>query len=1690
MEIYIFSILVIEEKLINKDDFTKEYKEDIKKYVNKYKNKLRYLIEQTKDICYGLHELAKNIVEHSSKGFGVITARRYKKGDTKALNIAKTRGNVFEAWFNDKGIQNSFLELNVIDSGNDSILQKYKDSLEKDIKNIQGHSKEELEKKSENHTEIQKHSKEELRSLEKELQEDLEIIKDYRSINFLDYNKIELSHQIHRAKARLGLLIFSNLTIEQRKGIIKIATTDNKKTVFETDAAYLCEKNITEKEAKKANNKEKLALRPIEESSIGTSYTFDIPINFSEAKDESINADKTSLISGTPTSVLRETLNYKIIKPNEQPEPNDVEKYIIDFREEKFSNCSEKYECVSNVSIEINKITRKYKENSIALLDAAKFKDYYRINDNPSDWIRLLASIQFQNKTPLIILNLDYSTQERIIEINKMYDLIKKKQDDFNRFWSDETGVIFYTKEIYEYENRPEINNKKQKAEIWFNNILLGRSYDDYIALNKKISTYHYNQISINEIDSKSNDNKLSEINPKILFSDKTLINFELLLTEDIPIKDLENTEKQHKSKDNVNLTFFESSVRSLLYLDVYPFTSKHKYTYTNRDIYFNKFKGYKISNSHFKLGSKIHIKDFYYAKRLFYNSFFANRFAFLVAKYLLENSKLEEYKAITLIGYGKYSDLLVSNVRRILGDTLSPKNIINHDIFLDDEKVFKNVKKLHENVIIIIPISSTFSTSGKIKNWLEKTYKKQGKPFPPKYIAKDINILLVADSNYLYFDGNNPKTENNKSDCEIFEEYNEFGWEQFDENDNRIIKLEPQSEKQSTLNEQKYFIPLLTTWQSNHKCCYCFPDNNEEKQEQCLLVTSSNNVTPDIVFGFPIMPNKKENYNPFSYKNYINERQSLIIKGHITRERKPHQYYIRTGAFLKNNKKDIKGWLRGLPFSNTIKDSNRRNIIITPSHTANSGFVNIVNEVVFDETATILQYSDTDDLLENFILFNSSFFVEANLFFVDDIIHSGKTFHEINNYLKQIRLVGDKEIKFKYVICLVKRTNYFHEQAIQQALESQGELYPFSTFYLPSLETKHYEFPPLAKYKLFSELSDSSVTDTMRFHFKELENEVKEFDLNEIGIEPTSKMLHFFNTLVAHYLHQVFEGEVKKQEVIYNKVFKVDDKNYSIDEIIEKKDSFEFLKILYKYLKEEKEMKSFLKNKGECFKNELKNRIVYLCATPPLSYYKALRQFAFDWVLKELKSFENKILDDDGNWLKYMLEYYAFDSDYKTKYSTEYNCYQTFKLYLRLGAELNCNYIFSTNMLKAIHKFMTFLQNGNNKKSTKSQNCENLDKDTKLQNTKTYSVSFKTFYAGIVQQIINKDDAKSSELIRNIYRTTKDLNISLKSRDSFDNHFIDLLRILVLENTSIFTTFIENLYKEPKNDIVIENINFDNYDENIEELEKFVKESVQSSRYKTIKTLLCQYQVCDNIPEDCKQVYKRNLEKDKSNFVGCVDDKLQEAFIKTICTKAILRNDTEKQKKLRIEDKLDIILSFCCEILDVNDGGAYFVSRFKDLHKIEKNITSEDLYTITNKYKSDNNKLKVDLKDNDSLVCKMFQGIKQKDSNLPMSILELLSDDDSGEQYKSTTVNYYHNDKDICIDDCTETRGQQKYHNLLFLRISDIKEENTHKCIIEKILEYLKDRTLSLKDIDIETIRNNSIKAELTLLINKIKKK
>ena len=117
------------------------------------------------------------------------------------------------------------------------------------------------------------------------------------------------------------------------------------------------------------------------------------------------------------------------------------------------------------------------------------------------------------------------------------------------------------------------------------------------------------------------------------------------------------------------------------------------------------KLPGFRISESHFRIGSKIHVSEFYYAKRFFQNSYFASRLGFIIAKEILEENadQLEVIKeqGLTLIGYGLYSEYFASLVERFLKRRLP---LVNHDLVsdIDEPVLIKEYEPIHQFVSLI----------------------------------------------------------------------------------------------------------------------------------------------------------------------------------------------------------------------------------------------------------------------------------------------------------------------------------------------------------------------------------------------------------------------------------------------------------------------------------------------------------------------------------------------------------------------------------------------------------------------------------------------------------------------------------------------------------------------------------------------------------------------------------------------------------------------------------------------------------------------------------------------------------------------------------------------------------------------------------------------------------------------------
>jgi len=358
------------------------------------------------------------------------------------------------------------------------------------------------------------------------------------------------------------------------------------------------------------------------------------------------------------------------------------------------------------------------------------------------------------------------------------------------------------------------------------------------------------------------------------------------------------------------------------------------------------------------------------------------------------------------------------------------------------------------------------------------------------------------------------------------------------------------------------------------------------------------------------------------------------------------------------------------------------------------------------------------------------------------------------------------------------------------------------------------------------------------------------------------------------------------------------------------------------------------------------------------------------------------------------------------------------------------------------------------------------------------YDIGFLTYYVGIIEQLTKTDEAKAVKLIQNIATLIKEQKIpitgnttlvdnnltSLTLRNNFNNKFIDCLLYLVYENTFIFNTFIEQFYNEEKLDEDKKEKRFDFENDNYAKFETKIKkyyEEKQQARWQSLNSMLHKYEINDDKLE------------------GKEDSELETAFYKTVYLKTLLENDKNKKhttQKVNIKDKTQIILKYLAEILGINkdeceNGGAYFTVRYNDRDKAEKDITEDDLYTVS-QYCIGDDKLEMPLTDENSIVFDSYRGIKRKNSRKPTSLTELIlkkcecqgnhnniQDCNCKGRYISSEIEKYYSDEEITINENkleTSNTFDHKYNNLLFLRIADIKEDKEYRKILEKFIDEI----------------------------------
>ena len=441
---------------------------------------------------------------------------------------------------------------------------------------------------------------------------------------------------------------------------------------------------------------------------------------------------------------------------------------------------------------------------------------------------------------------------------------------------------------------------------------------------------------------------------------------------------------------------------------------------------------GYKLNNTHMRLGSKVHIESFYEMSFLFYRTTIANRLAFMILRHLLDTTE-EERKVdllkdtILFYGYASYSKAILTSITeilqeyRILMDSKTDQYVafasFQHNLMLESEETQmyfglqdndamgrvdgNNHLILNKNtkIIQIVPISSTLTTFGKMwKRFLSSIKEETSERIS---LAASYTIFWIVDKK-----GNLQK----RLPSDIEERY----WKKVEGN-KIVTKLK--ALENATSSCIYFFQRSAVTWHDPLKCELCYP--KYVIGEVPLVETDPTSTVPTQQIrykGFQKQPIKNVE-DEFCKK--FKALSDCILYDHICRRQNHYQFYIDTQKYFYKVKSHVKDWLRNL--GNDLDESNGDpvlHIIFSPEHNTNVGFAQYVNTYYFKGLAEIVSINVDKQFRSNFVCEHAVLkemieelyqdnkeedYCPVKFYFVDDTIITGETFEKANGLFQSL---------------------------------------------------------------------------------------------------------------------------------------------------------------------------------------------------------------------------------------------------------------------------------------------------------------------------------------------------------------------------------------------------------------------------------------------------------------------------------------------------------------------------------------------------------------------------------------------------------------------------------------------------------------------------------------------------------------
>ena len=547
---------------------------------------------------------------------------------------------------------------------------------------------------------------------------------------------------------------------------------------------------------------------------------------------------------------------------------------------------------------------------------------------------------------------------------------------------------------------------------------------------------------------------------------------------------------------------------------------------------------GCKIPNAHIRLGSKIHLRDFYDGELLFQSISNTYRFAYLIAEQILKKG-LNDNEPYCLIGYENYASVLVHEVRRILVEVFrqTGPDVIHLQYIKtgeDEERIVEFegagnaaaqgcLRSGKAQFVIILPVATTLSTIYKIKNTFLRKYRT-----PIAEDSQNIALIVVGDSG-----------------DEIISSY---FWTLQDENGTKTILLNPENQHAVPSTKAQWFFMPKTEWFFPDECALCGKNKDGVSKERTenrnnsgdhseyprlpLAQVDKTSTLPKLIFPTSSFP--KKHGIDFTIRDGNDQRiehlRSCVEYGHIQRGANHFQFYIDFEKYYKKVRDDCKEWLKSL--RKTI-DSNAFNIIVSPLQYDNGVFVKDVIDDLFQSSLRFIYVSLHQTYREE-MRSRFSFIVKEyqdacsgatiplyNVYYVDYSVVSGMSLLRGKTLIETLMndIQGQANIHlYEKVILLTNRSSL--DTASSFVDHPEHDFLAYSTLCIPSYNTMNAHCPACEMDELYLSIAKNCATNRLYWHYRDIGYKHRLKSIEEHRRE--TKAMHYTK---QRYLSSYYQG-------------------------------------------------------------------------------------------------------------------------------------------------------------------------------------------------------------------------------------------------------------------------------------------------------------------------------------------------------------------------------------------------------------------------------------------------------------------------------------------------------------------------------------------------------------------------------------